>query len=83
MENFLENENYMWYIWKWMEDGPFQVPKENASVQTKRSENPKKMKKKWNKNLKNCMHKDYFGNYIAKMHYAGHFFVLMITKKLI
>jgi hypothetical protein len=29
-----------------MEDGPFQVPKENASVQTKRSENPKKMKKK-------------------------------------
>jgi hypothetical protein len=66
-----------------MEDGPFQEPKENASVQTKGSENPKEMKKKWNKSLKSCMHKDYFGNHIAKMHYVGLFFMLMITKKLI
>jgi hypothetical protein len=27
-----------------MEDGPFQEPEENESVQTKGSENPKKMK---------------------------------------
>jgi hypothetical protein len=28
------------------------------------------------------MHKDYFGNHIAKMHYVGHFFVLMIKKEI-
>jgi hypothetical protein len=32
-----------------MKDGPLQEPKENVSVQAKGSENPKKMKTKWDK----------------------------------
>jgi hypothetical protein len=32
-------------------------------------------------NLKNYMHKKYFGKEIAKMHCVGHFIVLMITMK--
>ncbi len=85
MEKFPENE-YTCAIFVneiRMEDGPLQEPKENANVQAKGSENLKKMKKKWNKSWKSCMHKDYFENHIAKMHYIGHFFVLIITKKLI
>jgi hypothetical protein len=41
------------------------------------------MKRKCKKYIKNYMHKDYFGNQIAEMHYVGHFIMLMITKKLI
>jgi hypothetical protein len=32
---------------------------------------------------KNYMHKKHFGEEIKKMHYVGHFIVLMITNKLI
>jgi hypothetical protein len=49
MEKCLENENACDIFMNEVK-GPLKEPKENASVQTKGSENPKKKKKKSNKN---------------------------------
>jgi hypothetical protein len=66
-----------------MEDEPLQELEKNANVWKEGSKNLEKKEKKWKKFWKRCMHKDYFENHIAKIHYVGHFSMLMITKKLI
>jgi hypothetical protein len=65
-----------------MEDEPLQEP-DKCKCPNKRKQKSKQKKKTWKKSWKSCMHKDYFGNQIAKMHYVKHFIVLMTTKKLI
>jgi hypothetical protein len=66
-----------------MEDEPFQEPKENVSVKITKNRNLENIEEKMKENFKSYMHKDYFGNQIIKMHYVGHFIVLMIIKRLI
>jgi hypothetical protein len=48
-----------------MEDEPLIELEENGNVQIKGNRNPEQMKRKWKKILKNCMHKDFFGNQIV------------------
>jgi len=59
-----------------MEDEPLQEPEKLQVSKQKETKIKKKIEK-------SCMHKDYFGNQIAKMYYVKHFIILMITKKLI
>jgi hypothetical protein len=62
-----------------MENEPLQELEKNASVQTKINRNPKNNESF----LKKLRAQYYFGNQIIELHYAWHFIMLMITKKLI
>ncbi len=88
MEQPFENENIVfmneWFMKKVrMEYEHLQDPEKNANLSKhKEIEIQKRMEKEWIIFWRSYMHKGYFGNQIAKMHYVGYFTMLLITKKL-